>query len=39
MNHSSAFWSAVERIHGPFDAPRLWLRHQGGELHRYRFGD
>lgn len=37
MNHSPAFWSQVERIHGPYDAPRNWLRQRGGDLHRYRF--
>ncbi len=37
MNHSAAFWALVERLHGPYDAPRRWLREQGGELHRYRF--
>lgn len=37
MNHSPAFWTQVERIHGPFDAPRLWLRTHGAGLHRYRF--
>ncbi|MEX0371664.1 MAG: M48 family metallopeptidase [Tateyamaria sp.] len=39
MNHSPAFWTAVERIHGPYDAPRHWLRTNGNALHRYRFGD
>lgn len=37
MNHSPAFWAQVERIFGPYDAPRLWLRDNGAELHRYRF--
>ncbi len=37
MNHSSRFWSQVERIHGPHTAPRGWLRSEGGALHRYRF--
>ncbi len=39
MNHSPAFWAEVARIHGPYDAPRAWLRREGNELHRYRFGD
>ena len=37
MNHSPAFWSHVERLYGAYDAPRRWLRENGGELHRYRF--
>lgn len=39
MNHSPAFWAEVARIHGPYDAPRKWLRTHGNDLHRYRFGD
>ncbi|MEL7131473.1 MAG: SprT family zinc-dependent metalloprotease [Pseudomonadota bacterium] len=39
MNHSPAFWGEVERIHGPYDAERRWLRSEGTALHRYRFGD
>ncbi len=39
MNHSPAFWAEVARIHGPYDAPRAWLRNEGNDLHRYRFGD
>ncbi|MEL7098208.1 MAG: SprT family zinc-dependent metalloprotease [Pseudomonadota bacterium] len=39
MNHSAAFWSAVRRIHGPYTAPRAWLRTHGTALHRYRFED
>ncbi|MEM6373274.1 MAG: SprT family zinc-dependent metalloprotease [Pseudomonadota bacterium] len=39
MNHSPAFWAEVARIHGPYAAPRQWLRQQGNDLHRYRFGD
>ena len=38
MNHSPAFWSEVERIYGPYKAPRAWLRREGASLHRYRFG-
>jgi len=37
MNHSAAFWAGVERIHGPYDAPRRWLREHGAGLHRFRF--
>lgn len=37
MNHSQAFWDQVMRIHGPYDAPRNWLRTDGNALHRYRF--
>lgn len=39
MNHSPAFWAQVEHIHGPYDAPRKWLRDHGPDLHRYRFDD
>jgi predicted metal-dependent hydrolase len=38
MNHSPRFWAAVERIHGPYHAPRRWLRENGRDLHRYSFG-
>lgn len=37
MNHSSAFWAQVERLFGPYDVPRRWLRDNGSDLHRYRF--
>ena len=37
MNHSPAFWSQVERIHGPYRAQRTWLRTHGNDLHRFRF--
>ncbi|WP_299425093.1 SprT family zinc-dependent metalloprotease [uncultured Shimia sp.] len=37
MNHSQAFWNEVTIIHGPYETPRLWLRNQGQELHRYQF--
>ncbi|MHA6346564.1 M48 family metallopeptidase [Roseivivax sp. CAU 1761] len=39
MNHGPRFWATVTRIHGPWQAPRAWLRRHGGELHRHRFGD
>lgn len=37
MNHSSAFWDTVTRIHGPYKVPRAWLRTHGAALHTYRF--
>ncbi len=37
MNHSKAYWDGLLGIHGPYDAPRRWLRDHGGALHRYRF--
>lgn len=37
MNHSSAFWNTVERIHGPYEAQRNWLRREGSSLHSYCF--
>lgn len=37
MNHSPAFWRIVERLHGPCNAERKWLRQNGATLHRYRF--
>lgn len=37
MNHSPAFWAGVERIYGPYKAPRGWLRTEGNQLHRYKF--
>jgi predicted metal-dependent hydrolase len=39
MNHSRSFWQEVEKIHGPYEAPRNWLRQNGAGLHRYRFDD
>lgn len=38
MNHAPVFWEEVERIYGDYKEPRAWLRRQGSELHRYRFG-
>ncbi|MGR3804398.1 MAG: M48 family metallopeptidase [Marinibacterium profundimaris] len=37
MNHSPAFWSVVNRLYGPHEAARAWLRAEGAGLHRYRF--
>jgi len=39
MNHGPQFWQLVEEIHGPYEAPRRWLREHGETLHRYRFAD
>ncbi len=39
MNHSPAFWALVEKLHGPYEAQRTWLRVHGAALHRYRFED
>ncbi|CUJ07549.1 M48 family metallopeptidase [Cognatishimia activa] len=37
MNHSPKFWALVERLYGPFQAERRWLKQHGEKLHRYRF--
>lgn len=37
MNHSRAFWDTVTRIHGPYKAPRDWLRTHGSSLHSFKF--
>ncbi|MEO9779103.1 MAG: SprT family zinc-dependent metalloprotease [Sedimentitalea sp.] len=37
MNHSPAFWATVDRLYGPCEAERRWLRREGATLHRYRF--
>lgn len=39
MNHSPAFWHTVARLMPGYEAPRRWLRANGAQLHRYRFGD
>lgn len=39
MNHSAAFWRIVSDLYGDHAPPRRWLRSEGGQLHRYRFGD
>ena len=39
MNHSQAFWSLVTQLYGNWKPARNWLRDEGAELHRYRFGD
>lgn len=37
MDHSPAFWGAVERLMPDYRDHRDWLRHNGTELHRYSF--
>lgn len=37
MNHSAKFWALVERLYGPHQAERRWLKAHGEKLHRYRF--
>ena len=37
MNHSAAFWAEVEALYPGYDAPRLWLRNNGEQLHQIRF--
>lgn len=37
MNHSPAFWKAVETLCPDYNAPRAWLRREGAALHRFRF--
>lgn len=37
MDHSSAFWSAVEQLYGDHKSQRDWLRDEGAGLHRFRF--
>lgn len=39
MDHSANFWDQVQILYGNYAAPRRWLRNQGSELHRFRFGD
>lgn len=39
MNHSPAFWAVVSQIRPGWQAERDWLKRQGQQLHRYRFGD
>jgi predicted metal-dependent hydrolase len=35
MNHSRQFWAVVERLYGPYDAQRQWLKRNGARLLRY----
>lgn len=37
MNHSSAFWAEVAGLMPSFEAPRRWLKSNGGQLHRFDF--
>lgn len=39
MNHSVRFWKVVEKLSPDFPTHRRWLRENGHELHRWRFGD
>lgn len=39
MNHSPAYWKVVARLLPDYQAPRRWLKVNGAQLHRYRFGD
>lgn len=35
MNHSPAFWRHVTALVGDWQPSRRWLKHHGGQLHRY----
>jgi predicted metal-dependent hydrolase len=35
MNHGPRFWRVVERLAGPTEEPRRWLRANGARLHLY----
>lgn len=37
MNHSPRFWALVEKLYGPHQDERRWLKAHGEKLHRYRF--
>lgn len=37
MNHSADFWRVVDALYGPHKEARAWLRHEGPNLHRFRF--
>ncbi|MBL1435801.1 MAG: M48 family metallopeptidase [Rhodobacteraceae bacterium] len=37
MNHSSAFWAEVAGLMPDYEAPRRWLKSNGGQLHRFDF--
>ncbi len=39
MNHSKAFWDLVGALMPEYQEPRLWLRENGADLHRYLFND
>ena len=37
MNHSSRFWSQVDKLMPDYTVHRDWLRNNGTDLHKYRF--
>ncbi len=37
MNHSDRYWAVVADLCPGYAAPRLWLRDNGQDLHRFRF--
>ncbi|MEM9523081.1 MAG: SprT family zinc-dependent metalloprotease [Pseudomonadota bacterium] len=37
MDHSPRFWATVRKLCPEYEQPRAWLRHNGTELHRWRF--
>lgn len=37
MNHSANFWAEVAGLMPDYEAPRQWLKQNGGQLHRYDF--
>lgn len=37
MNHSDRFWAVVARLMPGYEAPRRWLKAEGGALHGWRF--
>ncbi len=37
MDHSAAFWNTVQGLCPDYAEPRVWLRQNGSDLHRYRF--
>ena len=39
MNHSARFWAVVDRLFGPHQPCRRWLRDHGESLHRVKFTD
>ena len=38
MDHSPRFWAEVARLYPGYPEARRWLRTEGAQLHRYRFG-
>jgi len=37
MNHAPAFWAEVAALMPEYEAPRRWLKQNGGGLHRFDF--